>query len=375
MRRLSAIAVSSAVLLGTACLVSQAAVASDPAALVHGRVRLTDGTVPAHARVHVFAEPRSADALATGQGFTAVTIGSATTDASGRYAIRYEGGTSLRRLADATGRLSLHVLVESGGRAHASLVQPTVTVPRATALAAAGPDVVASLTDARPAARIRPGRVTRLAARASGPALPTALVSVVRDYGPRRTVVGTWYSDVAGVTQQFRYQRSSRSTLGVAVSSSGRAGTFKAGGTRTESSTAAVGFGTQRGSGGWRFATRFRYQKRVYTYCANGAYCYQQYKIEPTSWVGGASVTRAPAYAATKCVRYAKGTDFTISTSKAWTFSTGVSPSGMTVVDLSSRTGFSSTAKQTIAFTSRGRLCGKRGYPGGSPQALRARPW
>lgn len=68
-----------------------------------------------------------------------------------------------------------------------------------------------------------------------------------------------------------------------------------------------------------------------------------------------------------------KDSDFTISKSHAWTFGAGVDTHGVTVVDLSSRTGFSSSAKQTIRFNWAGRLCGKSGYPGYKPKALRAK--
>lgn len=53
---------------------------------------------------------------------------------------------------------------------------------------------------------------------------------VVKDYGGLDTVVGTWVSDMKLVRQKFTYSKSADTSLGFAVSPTGKAGTFRFGG-------------------------------------------------------------------------------------------------------------------------------------------------
>lgn len=382
---------ATAALIGSGLMVatSTAATASEEAPLVSGTITDANGRVAEGAKVAVFVEPAASEKLKEGQTLTFTPIGTATTDANGKYTVTYDTSVDLAKYIDSSNQLNLSVAIQSGGSVFTTIAQPEVD-------SQAGVVTAARATAANPRFSVAPGRadlkltspasrITRAkaastngarASSAENPVLPQAVttsVSVVKNYGGRKTVVGTWVSDTANVRQSFTYSRSAKSSLGLAVSSTGKAGSFKKGGTKSKSSTAAVGFGTQKGKGAWRYNTEFNYQKRKYTYCVNGQYCWSEYKIEPMYWIGGATRSSAPNYSANHCVKQAAGTSFTIAKTDAWTFATGVSNSGMTVVDLSSETGFSSTAKQSITFTKKGRLCGKNGPPAQKPAALRAK--
>jgi len=371
MRTIATAAATALIATATIAATPQPASAGQPSPLVRGTVTNAHGAKVSGAKVFVFAEPASSEKLKTGQSMTVKPIGTATTDTKGRYTVTPAASTDLRRYADSSGQLNLDVLVQTGTTAYASLVQRDFsrTASSRSPISPARADL--ELTSAT---KVH----TRRTAGADAPqgAVPRTIVmtvKVVKDYGSRSTTVGTWYSDMKNVQQTFTYGRSAKSALGVALSLTGRAGTFKANGTKSQSTTKTAGFGTQKGKGGWRFNTTFHYQKRHYKWCS-GWTCNESYKIEPMSWRGGATVSKGPAYSASYCVRMKAGGFWIEDDTKAWTFASGVNNAGMTVVDLSSQTGFSQAAKQKITFGSAGRLCGKSDWPAGTPKALRAKP-
>jgi hypothetical protein len=90
-----------------------------------------------------------------------------------------------------------------------------------------------------------------------------------------------------------------------------------------------------------------------------------KYQVRATSWVGGASTWVPPtAPTANYCLSYAKGTTFTKDTTTAYNFSSGADLSGAIGIDLSARTGYSSSAKVKFVFGATRHLCGTNGYPG-----------
>jgi len=365
MRRTTRTVLTTAMISGLIVATPPIAGASDPAPLVRGTVTTAAGAAKAGATVHVFAEPVGSEKLKTGQSLRLKQIGRAVTDASGRYTVGHGTATDLRRYADSSGQVNLHLLVWTGRQGYTAFTQREVTRGGSAAKAA-----TADIALKSPAAKVAVSG-GRGAAR---PAAAGTIVKVVKDYGGRDTVVGTWYSDVKDVKHHFRYQSSAKSSLGVAVSASGRAGTFKAGRTKTQSATASVGFGTQKGKGRWQFKTQFHYQKRLYRYCPMEYTCVKEYRIEPVAWWGGATRSKAPAYSANHCTPMQRGTDWDTSNTKAWTFKAGVNTAGMTGVNLSSTSGYSKAVKHTLKFGRAARLCGTTDHPGENPGALRAKP-
>lgn len=199
-------------------------------------------------------------------------------------------------------------------------------------------------------------------------------VSVKKDYGSRWVYIGQYGSTTAYAKGTFSYSKGASTSLGVAVSTSVKAGSFKAGASKSRSSNATIGFAPRKGKTNVRYRTQFHYQKRLYTNCTAGWTCSSTYKIEPISWRGGTSTVSEKLPSATKCTPFEKGSHYTKTSTKAFTYSSGVSNSGMTVVNLSSRSGFNSKVTQRVDFTRDARLCGRNDYPAGNAKLLIAKP-
>lgn len=89
---------------------------------------------------------------------------------------------------------------------------------------------------------------------------------------------------------------------------------------------------------------------------------------------GGTAVTSSTTPRATYCETYFAGSGFMKRTSTATTFSTGASTSGIIGINLSARTGYSTSAKITFSFTKDRALCGTNGHAVGTPGRLVVRP-
>lgn len=308
-------------------------------------------------------------------------VGTAVVAPNGSYVVKRNPAVDLNEFVDPSSQINLNVVIQttSGAFADHVQIQPTST---ARSHRAKLRDVTISVTG-RSNIRLSPARRLTIEDRFTGRRRSSSAltpkkaveqeITVVKDYGGRQTVVGTWYSDMKLVTHKFTYARGASSELGVAFSASGKAGTFSKEKTKSISTIASVGFGKQKGKGRWNFNTLFQYQKRHYRTCG-GYICMSGYRIEPVAWWGGATRTKAANYSANFCVPMRRGTNWTINRTAAWTFSKGVANAGMTVVNLSSKTGFSHATTHKIVFNWSGRLCGKNSRPGQNPKALRAKP-
>ncbi len=380
----------------TGVAVTSSAHAAEDDGFVSGRVIGHDGEPAAGATVAVFAETPDVVALETGESGQMPLIGTATTDADGSYTLDVPATFDASAYADTAGVLTFSAVVQDGAYVQTDAFQRQVDTSggRARFVAVGDADQAFSakaaqqasaraLVEASPASLSfdlaspqtqKVKRADSVKAAAGDVHTASTSVSVKDDYGSRWAYVGQWASTTSGVTAKFHYNRSASSSLGVAVSTSGKAGTFKADGTRSRSSDATVGFAKTTGKGSFKFRTQFHYQKRLYTTCTAGWTCSSKYKIEPVSWRGGASTLNRTIPSATKCVPHDKGTDHSQKATKAYTFKAGVSNAGMTTVELSAQSGFSSTVRQDVHFTKAGRLCGRTGYPGSAPQVLTARP-
>jgi len=204
-----------------------------------------------------------------------------------------------------------------------------------------------------------------------------------QDYGQRSTVVGQWWSNTAGVTESWIYGKSSSSELGAAWSQSGAPGSYSRSKTYTSTTDATVQFPDATGKAGQFYRSFFKYGKydmQVWDYIA-GRWFYVGTGIRRTSWERGTAVTTGlavPSSNTDNCSPYAAGSTDNSSVSKAVTWTDGVSLSvpmqvALASVTLSSRTGFTTTAKNHVHFSAKGRLCGRFG-PLSHPGALIARP-
>lgn len=104
--------------------------------------------------------------------------------------------------------------------------------------------------------------------------------------------------------------------------------------------------------------------------CTDGKWYYMGTSIRNTEWVGGTAMADASAALPTlvwsRCVPYLAGSVFRTSKSTAITWTNGVSLSvpmltALGGVNLSSRTAFTTTARNVVRFTKKGRICGSTG--------------
>ncbi|WP_215814497.1 hypothetical protein [Pimelobacter sp. 30-1] len=206
--------------------------------------------------------------------------------------------------------------------------------------------------------------------------------TVAKDLGQRVTEVNAAGVGWAGATTDFEYTNGATSTLGVAVSVNGTMGSWSAGGSsslqKQVDSTSTVGFPV-KSTGYWHRKTYFRY-KSYKIECWYSAYGVVKrtvrYEARPSNFVGGATtvgVATPPTPPRGNCAPQEAGSRFARSSSTATTWSNGVALKNVLGVDLSSRTGYSKTAKITIEYTKAGWICGTQGDPGDTPRTLIAR--
>lgn len=218
------------------------------------------------------------------------------------------------------------------------------------------------------------------------PALKSCGTEVVKDHGARVTEVNAAGVGWAGATTDFEYSDGATSALGVAQSTTGKFGSWSAGGTASKEksvdSTTTVNFAT-KSTGYWHRKTNFRYKtyKIVCWYGSSyygGVYMTTRYEARPSNYYGGANsvgVSGLPRTPRDHCAYQEAGSGFTRSTSTAITWTNGVSMAGPIGIDVSSRTGYATDAKVKFNFKAAGWICGTHGDPGGTPRTLVARKY
>lgn len=198
----------------------------------------------------------------------------------------------------------------------------------------------------------------------AGVVVPFACATrLISDLGPRLATVGEGFSDASSVTTSFTYGVGQSSTLGVAVSTTGSASGYSASGTagisKTSSGSGTSTFAPFSGAVNRSFRTNFDYRKYL-TQCTSSGY----YTVKPVSWYGGAGSYSIGDIAMGYCVGYEAYSTFKLNTTTASTITSGVSLSSVIGINLTSRTGYSSTAALTYYMGSTGHpVCGKNNYP------------
>lgn len=385
MSRLSPLAAGALALVIASSLVALAGITSanatpsaSPGAgqvIVQGVLYDADGSrAGAGERVTLTAWPTSEvlAGLADGEPVPTLTAGVAITDAAGAFALRYSDPAALASYADADGTLDFSLESEAGGVPHSFNLSRTL--PGADARVAAQVPADAALA-AAVALRPVPGASPATSERSvrDGEASLAAACAYVKlsDLGPRWVQVGEAYT-VSGVTAAFTYSSGASSTLGIGVSASGASGTFSLSGSNSVSSTLAISMPPISGLGGRLWKTQFVYSK--FGYACPPTPGYQSYQVRATSFAGGSTYSSAlSSPSASYCTPQNAGSIVNVTTSNAYTFSGGAGLSGSIGINLSSKTGFTSTAKLKFTFSSAGKLCGTTGYPGGTPSRLVAK--
>lgn len=195
----------------------------------------------------------------------------------------------------------------------------------------------------------------------------------VGTYGAKNVQVGEGYT-FSGAKASLTYKNGADSTLGVAVSGTGKSGSFSADGSASSSSSQTESETPHSGAGGVKWTTEFVYDK--YGYTCSGSGSYSSYQARPRRFIGGANYISSTAPSSLPyCVYHSKGSATTIESSTAYKFGTGVGISGDIGINLTAQTGFTTDTTLTYSFYANGHLCGTNDYPtqGGSPVRIVAK--
>ncbi|WP_250826727.1 hypothetical protein [Nocardioides bruguierae] len=196
-----------------------------------------------------------------------------------------------------------------------------------------------------------------------------------KDLGKRRVNVGSVLLDAYGVTGRVIYKSGTESTLGVGVSGTGKFGSFTSSGSVNRKSTSTVKFGRIGKKTSEYFDTYFRFSKYCVIYHSPGPT--KEVTVKATNFSGGAPEARGavpPDPSRSYCVPYAAGSESESEEQHAITWTNGAKLGGKIGIDLSSRTGFSSTSQVNFVFNKTRKLCGTHGDPGDSPRMLVVKP-
>ena len=328
--------------------------------LVAGTVEGADGAPAAGVPVaiRVWPDSETLGKLPIGASVPTQIVGTAVTDGSGGYELRVDPSKSVSKLADPNGFVSLEVVAGTGASS-STFSLPRAASDLASSGAARSTAPAVSQVDLALSAQSEAASVAK-SELAAAPAVACSLQKLAT-YGGKWTVVGETYTH-PGSTAKFTYTAGSTSSLGIAVSTGG---VFSASGSSTVTNSATIGFPTTPVNSARQWRTQFRYDK--FTDLCGHIYA------RPTAFLGGAGIVYAVTIAATKCVAQVPNTSFTKSTTTASTLSGGVDTSSDIGIDLSARTGFTTTAKVTYTFAQGGQMCGTTGFPGASPGRLAAK--
>lgn len=203
------------------------------------------------------------------------------------------------------------------------------------------------------------------------PATQSCGEDLIKDLGSKKVIVGSSYANAGGTTGTFTFSKGASSEIGVAVSTSGSAGSYKLSGTTSVTSKSTIDYGKR--SGGVSYSTYFEFGKWAkYCYPIGGRKTddsYYSWQVRSYRYNGGSSVNASTTPTATKCTAFSGGTTLTKDTSAANTWSSGASVPEVNV-SISSKTGYSTTAKlsyKNSGSTAR-KVCGTNDVWGGSPK-------
>lgn len=344
---------------------------------------------PAGTGVEVVAEPSNEvlSSTAIGDSIQDTPVAKGHVGTNGAFAIRLPANASLARFASAN-FVNLELRAISGGSlalfAFPHLLRDSTSAAGATANASAAP---AALTSELVELRAQPPTAAVSAAQAalSGVVDKTDVCgsTKIASYAGIPVELAGVYTAASGTTGEFDYKASSTSELGLAISVSGKAGTYSQSGTHAVTTSSSWDFGIQTGAHtDW---THFTYTKySLYCYPVGSSYspgAIYSYETIPTSLDGGEYIYAATAPSAppaANCGPLAASGHVTISSTTASTWSSGVSISGVggLTVNLSSRTGYSTSSSITYRnnTTTTKHVCGVSGPPGSHPGRLVTEP-
>jgi hypothetical protein len=341
---------------------AQAVTVTTPSRIVVQGTVMSGGHVVAGAHVTLYAWPQQAvmAALKIGDRVPLTVVGAAMSSGSGRYAVAVTNWAGVRASAD-HGIVNLEAMAFDQGRGGAySFPRQIVATAHGSALAAENQATVPRLAAQRATLRLGPA--------VSGSDIPCGQTVLLKSYGKRNTIVGVEYSSVSPTVKLvFTYGKDQSSILGVGQSATGTFGSFSQHGTNSVSSA---------GSENYKVRTKSHLYLTEFTYKLFAVSCLRD-QTEATQWDAGATsdnVGNPTGIPSANCVSQESGSKFTKKTTTAWTFSGGADLSAVIGIDLSTQTGYATTASVGFGFHANHALCGTNGTPGSStPRRLMAR--
>lgn len=364
--------------------------------VISGTIHTNNGVpFPSGSKVTLFAYPASevVDALKEGESVSVTPVAKALTGNQGTFELRVGDILDLARFASKDGIIDFEVRAlhdtqvapfSFSRRIHkdskgATLSDPAFTIapePSRTTDSRKLQQSVVNIVSLAPNPAVE--KLYGIVGGDSGPINKTDVCgeTLVSNQGSQKVLVGTTYTTATNTSAKFTYANGASSNLGVGYSISGKVGTYSANGTTSRSSTTSLDFGTRSGS--YEYSTYFRYGKYsqwCYPVGQPNAKNVYAYKVKANQFDGGTTVVSSSAPSATYCTPFAANTSLTRDTSAATSWTQGASLKSIIGINLSSQTGYTSSAKLTYYNTgsTNRQLCGTHGTPGSAPGRIVAK--
>lgn len=293
--------------------------------------------------------------MVPGDSFKLVPVGKALVGSDGSFDLRIDPKANMDEFLESDGRANLDIRVTSA----AGMTTYGLPVQRdSQGRVSSDPSNV--VIDARAGA-------TPPAQGSQSVLAPTVdkwwTETLVLNYVPQWDVVGELYTG-PHATGTFRYQVQASTTLGIGVSATGAFGSWSSSGTVSWAINSTQNFGSYGINSLKVLQTKFQYGKYRESCFTEFGPCGITYQTRVNQFVGGTNNYNTPsAPTATMCTTYLAGTGAETDTATAVTFSNGMSMGSQIGVDLSTRSGFSTTVKLSWTYVTAGSLCGTNNFP------------
>ncbi|MFB6721192.1 hypothetical protein ACFCV3_13565 [Kribbella sp. NPDC056345] len=370
--------------------------------VVDGTVRIPNEAPSAGANVVLLAWPSNevVEKMAINDKLTLQPVATAVTASDGSFQLRLDSNERIRPMADSYGIVNFDIVASPADPASGQSGS-SFSFSRRLVDTAAGP-VLADVNT--PEGEATPAPATEVQLKSDGtvqevnpePQLPmdesaevietnpaplqkdgdtVCDVSYVQGLGPIWVLVGQTFNVATWMKARFTYIQGSSSSLGVGISTSGKAGTFSTHGSSSRSSTTTLGYGEHGGTTKRYFDTQFAFGKYFHKcYDSGSGYQWSFYTIRNNGFIGSTRIRKLNfAPNATHCSPLAANTFIEKDETRAVTWSNGVELTGMGM-GFSSTTGYNNSSKLYYEATKYNRqMCGLYAVPGQKPGLLVAK--
>lgn len=345
--------------------------------LAEGKVIDSNGKPVADANIEVYAIPptETLTKMREGDSFDLTLVGKGVSGKEGNYRIStdFEALAKVSKLSSKTSPLNFTFLVSS----------PTEFIAYNATIEFANGSNSGIMTNLLPSSRVsvtqneKNNLVTEISFQTETrpsektdvqPAGAPNNCSLTETLGARDVYVGQTSSTTSGgFSHRWIYSTGSSTTLGIGYSLTGSSGTWSQSGTSAISSSTTTSFPTSSSASSQLMVTKYTFGK---FYCFAGVVPTKYYQVYPTGHYGGATTLATTTPNANQCAPYQAGSSFSKTTSSAVTYTNGAQLSTIIGINLSAKTGFTSSAKYEASMTSSKRICGVVDGPSGSPSQL-----